>query len=126
MTAMKTDIKNRADIEKLVNAFYDKIKTDQKIGYLFNDVAKVNWEEHLPKMYAFWENILFFTGNYNGNPMVKHKDLHQKSEMNQTHFQHWNALFNETVDELFIGEKATEIKERAMNISAAMMYKTLG
>jgi hemoglobin len=34
-------------------------------------------------------------------------------------------LFNETVDALFEGEKAEEIKQRAMNISAAMMHKTL-
>ncbi|CAM3873875.1 group III truncated hemoglobin [Flavobacterium sinopsychrotolerans] len=123
---MKTDIKNRNDIEKLINAFYGKIKTDTKIGYFFTDVAKVNWEEHLPKMYDFWENIMFSKGNYTGNPMSKHKELHQKSEMKEAHFQHWNALFNETVDELFTGEKAEEIKQRAMNISGVLMYKTIG
>lgn len=122
---MKTDIKNRNDIEILVNAFYDKIKTDTKIGYLFTDVAKVNWELHLPKMYSFWENILFSTGNYNGNPMVAHMELHKKSETKKMHFDHWNNLFDETVDELFEGKKAEEIKQRALNISAAMMYKTL-
>ena len=123
---MKTDIKNRADIEKLINAFYDKIKIDSKIGYFFNDVAKVNWKIHLPRMYDFWENILFSTGDFVGNPMAKHKELHQKSTMTEAHFQHWNALFNETVDALFIGEKAEEIKQRALNIAMAMMYKTLG
>ena len=108
---MKTDIKNRNDIEKLINTFYNKIKTDTKIGYFFTDVAKVNWEEHLPKMYDFWENVMFSNGNYTGNPMTKHKELHQKSEMKEAHFQHWNALFNATVDELFTGEKAEEIKK---------------
>lgn len=122
---MKTDIKNRNDIEKLVNAFYDKVKVDETIGFLFNDVAKVNWETHLPKMYDFWENILFFTANYDGNPMARHKELHQKSTMNPTHFGHWNKLFIETVDKLFAGPKAELIKNRALNISAAMMYKTL-
>lgn len=123
---MKTDIKNRADIEKLINAFYDKIKTDSKIGYFFNNVAKVNWDKHLPRMYDFWENIMFSTGDFVGNPMAKHKELHQKSAMTEAHFQHWNALFNETVDELFTGAKAGEIKQRAANIAMAMMYKTLG
>lgn len=122
---MKTDIKNRSDIEKLVNTFYDKIQSNAEIGYFFNDVAKVNWKEHLPKMYNFWENILFSMGDYNGNPMIKHKELHEKSKMNQGLFQLWNVLFNETVDELFVGEKAEEIKRRSMNIAAAMMYKTL-
>lgn len=123
---MKTDIKNRADIETLVNAFYEKIKTDAKIGYFFNDVAKVNWEEHLPKMYDFWENILFSTANFNGNPIVKHEELHKKSKMNREHFNHWNKLFIISVDELFAGEKAEEIKQRAVNISAVMRFKALG
>ncbi len=122
---MKTDIRNRKDIEKLVNSFYNKVKTDTVIGYLFNDVAQVNWQLHLPKMYAFWENILFCTANYNGSPMVVHKELHQKSTMTQEHFQHWNELFNTTVNQLFEGPKAEEIKNRAMNISAVMMHKTL-
>lgn len=122
---MKPDIQNRQDIEVLVNACYEKVKTDAVIGYLFNDVAQVNWATHLPKMYDFWENILFFTGNYDGNPMAKHKELHQKSTMNPSHFAHWNKLFTETVDHLYEGAKAEEIKNRALNISAAMMYKTL-
>ena len=122
---MKTDIRNRKDIEKLVNAFYNKVKTDDVIGYLFTEVAKVDWEAHLPKMYNFWENILFCTANYNGNPMMKHKELHEKSPMTQEHFQHWTSLFTATVDKLFEGPKAEEIKNRAMNIASLMMYKTL-
>jgi hemoglobin len=122
---MKTDIRNRKDIEKLVNAFYEKIKSDDKIGFFFNDVAKVNWELHLPKMYDFWENILFYTANYEGNPMAKHKELHEKSTMTKAHFQHWIDLFNKTVNALFEGPKAEEMKNRAMNIATAMMYKTL-
>ena len=77
---------------------------------LFTDVAKVNWELHLPKMYNFWENILFYSANYSGSPMAVHKELHQKSTMNQEHFQNWNELFNLTVDKLFQGPKAEEIK----------------
>lgn len=122
---MKTDIRNRKDIEKLVNTFYEKVKTDAVIGFLFTEVAHVNWETHLPKMYDFWENILFYTANYEGNPMAKHKALHEKSTMTQAHFQHWIDVFNKTVDALFEGTKAEEIKNRAMNIATAMMYKTL-
>ena len=122
---MKTDIRNRKDIEKLINAFYEKVKVDEVIGYFFNDVAKVNWEIHLPKMYDFWENILFYTANFEGNPMVVHKELNEKSPMTKDHFARWNELFITTVDKLFEGKKADEIKNRALNISHAMMYKTL-
>lgn len=110
---------------QLVDSFYEKIKTDLVIGYLFNEVAQVNWEQHLPRMYDFWENVLFFTGNFDGNPMQKHKDLHQKSALTHEHFNHWNAVFSETVDALFAGEKANEIKNRAKNIAEVMMYKTI-
>ena len=122
---MKRDIKNRKDIIKLVNVFYDQVKTDTVIGFIFNDIAHTNWDLHLPRMYDFWENILFYSGNYSGSPMVVHKELHQKSPMNQQHFQHWNDLFSETVDKLFEGVKANEIKERASNIAQVIMYKTL-
>jgi hemoglobin len=120
---MKTDIKNRADIEKLVTIFYGRVMEDTAISYFFNDVTKVNWEKHLPKMCDFFENILFSSGNYDGNPMQAHEELHKKSEVRGEHFQHWNVLFDATVDELFTGEKAEEIKQRATNIAAAMMHK---
>ena len=120
---MKTDIKNRADIEKLVTVFYAKVKEDKAIGYFFNDVAKVNWENHLPKMCDFFENILLSSGNYEGNPMDAHEKLHQKNEVRGEHFQHWIVLFDATVDEFFVGAKAEEIKQRATNIAAAMMHK---
>lgn len=119
---MKTDIKNRSDIEKLVNTFYEKVQKDLVISYFFNDIAKVNWENHLPKMCDFFENILFSSGNYSGNPMQVHEELHKKSQVRAEHFQHWNTLFDATVDELFEGAKADEIKQRATNIAAAMMH----
>lgn len=122
---MKPDIANRSDIEKLVNIFYEKVKTDAKIGYLFTEVALVNWEKHLPIMYDFWENILFHTGNFDGNPMMKHRKLHEKSELSEAHFKHWIKLWQKIVDESFEGNKAEEIKIRAQNISKAMMYKVL-
>lgn len=120
---MKTDILNRNDIEQLVNVFYEKVKIDESIGYFFTEVRKVNWEKHLPIMYDFWENVIFFTGNYEGNPMIQHKRLHEKSEMTLAHFEQWILLFNETVDELFEGENARTIKQKADNIARIMHIK---
>lgn len=122
---MKKDIHNRKDIIRLVDAFYNKIKTDRVIGFLFTEIAQINWETHLPKMYDFWENVLFFTGNFDGNPMQKHKELHNKCPLSHNHFDHWNEVFRQTVDELFEGKKAEEIKERAKSISDVIMYKTI-
>ena len=120
---MKSDIANRNDIILLVNTFYEKVKKDQVIGYIFNDVAKVNWEKHLPVMYDFWENVIFFTGAYTGNPMTAHKLLNNKTPLNAAHFQEWIKLFTQTVDELFEGEKAELTKQRAISIATVMQIK---
>jgi len=122
---MKSDIKNRAYIEKIVNLFYEKVKQDESIGIFFTEIAKTNWERHLPIMYQFWENILFSTGTYDGNPMIKHKEISQLRPITMDNFQQWIHLFNETVNELFHGEKAELIKQRAQSIATVMQIKLL-
>ncbi|MFT4018452.1 MAG: group III truncated hemoglobin [Agriterribacter sp.] len=123
---MKKDIKTREDIELLVISFYDKVKADDTIGYIFNDVAKVNWEKHLPVMFDFWENILFFTGGYAGNPMMIHQHLNKMFPLTKEHFKRWEALFLQTVDGLFEGDKAELAKQRALSISTVMQIKIVG
>jgi hemoglobin len=120
---MSTDIRDRTDIQVLVDTFYEKVRADETIGYLFNEVAKVNWAQHLPRMYDFWENILFQTGGFKGNPMVAHVQLHQQSPLNAAHFDRWQQLFLATVDELFEGDKAELIKQRARSIATMMQIK---
>ncbi len=117
---MKKDIENRDDIIRLVNAFYNKVRPDPAIGYFFSEVVNVDWEKHLPVMYNFWENIIFHVGSYSGNPMKHHLSLHQKSPMKKEHFNRWIQLFNETVDELFEGEKTEQAKQRALSIATVM------
>jgi hemoglobin len=122
---MKTDIKTRKDIEHLINSFYDKVKKDEVIGFIFNDIAKVNWEKHLPVMYDFWESIVFSTGNYTRNPMLVHLQLNRLVPLTKQHFDQWLKLFTQTVDELFEGNNATLIKERALNIATIIQSKIL-
>src|SRR5690606_24649693 len=122
---MKKDIQNRKDIEVLVDNFYERVRKDEIIGYLFNEVAKTDWSHHLPKMYDFWEVILFGTGNFKGNPLLVHKELHQKSQINETHFEHWLTLFHETIDELFEGNNAEDIKSSSASIAKSLMFRVL-
>jgi hemoglobin len=117
---MKKEMENRDDVILLVNTFYDKVKPDPLIGFFFTKVVDVHWEKHLPVMYNFWENIIFHTGGYTGNPMRIHMDLHQKASMKKEHFDRWIQLFNKTVDELFEGEKAEQAKQRALSIATVM------
>jgi hemoglobin len=122
---MKKDITTRADIELLVNEFYKKIKQDPVIGFIFTDVANVNFEKHLPVMYDFFENMLFYTGSYTGNPMELHKRINRLLPLTTGHFRQWEHLFNTTVDELFAGVTAKLVKQRAMSISKVMQLKII-
>jgi hemoglobin len=117
------DISSRKEIEIIVNAFYDKVKEDVLIGTMF---SHVNWEKHLPLMYDFWDNVLFYTGNYTGNPMVKHMMAHGQNPMTSEHFDRWLTLFYTTVDERYSGNNASLLKERAKSIALIMQIKILG
>jgi hemoglobin len=120
---MKKDIESKADIPLLINTFYGKVRSNGVIGYIFNDVAKVDWELHLPIMYDFWESVLFHSGPYARNPMVVHKALHERHPLSGEHFKEWLRLFKETVDELFEGLNAELIKQRAQSIATVMQLK---
>jgi hemoglobin len=120
---MKKDIKDRADIELLVSHFYNKVKKDELIAPFFNDIIHIDWEKHIPIMCDFWENLLFFTGKYEGNPMAKHQNIHQISRLKMEHFRRWETLFSDTVHENFKGTNANKIIEKALNIGTVMQMK---
>ncbi|HLO54623.1 MAG TPA: group III truncated hemoglobin [Saprospiraceae bacterium] len=120
---MKPDISQRKDIELLINTFYEKVKTNEIIGHIFSDVAKVDWVSHMPVMYSFWASVLLDERSYDGNPMPVHIDLSKRTPMTEAAFDAWMRLFKSTTDELFEGEKADEAKFRAENIARLMMHK---
>ena len=93
----KLDIAGRAEIETLVNTFYERVRGDDLLGFIFNDVAQTNWAAHLPKMYAFWETVLFRSGGYTGNPLAAHAKLvtypGAPHALTDTHKERFNADF---------------------------------
>lgn len=111
------DIEGRAEIEQLVNRFYDRVRTDEVLSFIFDKVAQTNWETHLPKMYSFWETVLFRSGDYVGNPIAAHAKLVPLTTMGREQFDHWLALFRATVDDLFAGPKAEHIKNCAADMA---------
>ncbi len=120
---MTKDINNRKDIELLINSFYEKVRLDESLGYIFDEIAGVDWENHLPVMYDFWETTLFHTGSYKRNAMQSHVDLNKKVLLTKAHFDQWLMLFKATVDELFDGEIANNAKTRAISIATMIQIK---
>lgn len=120
---MKKDIEDKNDIVLLVNSFYNAVQENEILGFIFNDVAKINWDEHLPRMYAFWTSMLLNEHLFSGNPMEKHITLSRITSMTEIQFNEWLLLFTTTVDKLFKGEIANEAKFRAGNIARLMLLK---
>jgi hemoglobin len=116
MKEVAHDIIKRDDVKMLVDRFYDKVKADPLLGPVF---SHLNWPHHLPIMYNFWSSMLLGDQTYRGNPLQKHLPL----QIDQRHFSQWLALFKETVDEHFAGEKAEEVKMRAQSIAAIFQLK---
>ena len=120
---MKKDLENKADIEILVNSFYDKVKQDDKIGFIFNQTIGSDWSRHLPVMYDFWNMVLFSQPGYGGNPTRVHVELDKKIQLQKEHFNRWLQLWNDTVDSLFEGEHANEAKNRGMLMANLISIK---
>ncbi|MEO6151462.1 MAG: group III truncated hemoglobin [Mucilaginibacter sp.] len=109
MTTGQQDILNVDDIKELVDTFYTKVQLDPMLAPIFKARIQDNWDQHLDKMYRFWQTVLLEEYTYNGRPFPPHAQL----PIDHTHFGAWLQLFNKTVDELFTGDKATEAKWRA-------------
>ena len=117
------DLETFEDIQLLVNEFYKKIQNDDVIGFFFLKIAKVDWEKHLPKMYRFWETLLFGKASYKGNPMAVHFPINKISAMEKHHFERWLTLWTQTVKENFSGTNADLAIYKASNISNLMAFK---
>lgn len=121
---MKTDIENRDDIDYLMREFYAKAITDDAIGYIFTDVAKLDLAHHLPIIGDFWETLLFQTGDYarhGRDPLKVHRELNEKEPLRPEHFKRWLEIFAKTIDSLFSGERADFLKTRAEAIANRML-----
>jgi hemoglobin len=119
------DIRTRSDIDLLLRNFYSSVRKDPSLGYIFDDIMHVNWEEHIPIITDFWETILLDSGSYTRNAMGEHFKINQKIKLEASHFQQWLHLFDTTIDEMFAGEKASLAKKRAHSVASLMQLKIL-
>jgi len=117
------DIGSREDVTLLVMEFYKKVRQNEALGYIFDDVIRINWEHHIPILIDFWESMLLDANKYSRNAMAVHFQINEKIRLEPAHFKTWLQLFDSTVDECFSGEKAELAKTRAHSIAGVMQLK---
>ena len=122
MNQPRLDIIDSRDVARLVNVFYDRVRDDDLLGPIFDDIAHVDWATHLPRMYDFWESVLFARATFKGTPLLVHRALDRRTPLTTAAFNRWIALFQSTVDDLFSGPMAEHAKNSAARIAATMEH----
>ena len=92
---MAADICTEEDISRMVYTFYDRIRSDEILGLVF-DRHIDDWDPHLVKMVDFWSSLLRRTGRFEGAPMPKHIAL---PDLDADLFKRWLSLFAESLTE---------------------------
>lgn len=107
-------------IKQLVDRFYGNVKKDDLLGSVFNDVARVNWDEHLPRLYQFWNSIMLGTREYRGNAFAKHIELNRKFPLTKEHLTRWLTLFVNEAERCLPHDAARAIIMRAKQIATVI------
>ena len=106
---------DEAMIARLVDGFYERVRTDPLIGPVFN--ARIeDWAPHLEQMRLFWSSVALMSGAYHGRPMPKHLPL----PVDARHFDRWLELFEATARELCPPVAADHFIERARRIAESL------
>ena len=106
-----------ASLQKLVDRFYAKVRTDEQLGPVFNSVVH-DWPEHLEKLGAFWSSVMLTSGRYKGNPMVAH--TRHVSRIKPAMFARWLELWRETAEETLDEAGASAVSEKAERIAESL------
>lgn len=120
------DLDTPTEIAEMVRRFYADVAQDGLLGPMFNDVAQVDWSEHLPKLTAFWCRALLGLPGYQGNPYRAHLLVHDRQAFTAAHFEHWLTLFHETLELGWVGPNVQRARELADNVARVHSHQLLG
>lgn len=105
-------------IALLVDRFYAAIRADDMLGPIFAGRV-TDWPPHLARMNRFWRSVLHNSGEFSGNPMVKHMAI---TGLTAAHFDRWLTLFYSTLDEIESHPQATQlVANKARTIANSLL-----
>jgi hemoglobin len=122
----RRDLDSRDQIAEMVRRFYGDVAQDGVLGPMFNDVAQVDWAEHVPKLTMFWCRALLGLEGYSGNPFQQHARVHMRQPFTTSHFTRWLELFNETVTFGWVGPNADKARALAANVARVHSTQLFG
>lgn len=90
-------------IDQMVESFYAAIREDDLLAPIFAERVH-DWPAHLARMKGFWRSVLHNSGEFSGNPMLKHLAI---PGLELAHFVRWLDLFYATLRRLESHPQAT-------------------
>nr|WP_226998504.1 group III truncated hemoglobin [Tardibacter chloracetimidivorans] len=108
---------DEADLARLVDAFYARVRADAELGPIFNDAVH-DWPEHLEKLTAFWSSVMLGSGRYKGQPVPAH--MKHKHRITPELFERWLSLWKQTTDELMSPDAALALQDKAARIAESL------
>ena len=108
---------DEAGLERLVHAFYARVREDAELGPIFNG-AIADWPEHLAKLHAFWSSVMLTSGRYKGQPVPAH--VKHRESITPALFDRWLALWGETARELMTPAAAQALEAKAARIAESL------
>jgi hemoglobin len=110
----------------MVIRFYREVVFDNLLGPVFEEVAEVDWANHIPKLIDYWARVLLREPGYDGFILGPHQRVHQLEALEPAHFDRWYSLFVETVDARWSGPVAETAKRHAARTAAMLARRILG
>ncbi len=105
-------------ISEMVESFYATIRADDLLGPIFAERIS-DWSAHLDRMKQFWRSVLHNSGEFSGNPMVKHIAI---PGLEEAHFSHWLELFYANLRALDADPRAVSlVGKRARMIAESLL-----
>lgn len=111
------------EIGLLVDRFYGDIRAHPRLGPLFEERLAGKWDVHLERMNRFWRSVLLHSGEYSGQPVVKHNGL---PDLEEDDFRLWLELFESTTSTLFAPATARPITVVARRIARSLWLARFG
>ena len=108
---------DRKFIGALVRDFYVRVRSDERLGPIFEAVIRDDWEPHLEKMTDFWCAVILKNGAYSGRPVPAHLKLKQVQEED---FDIWLGHFRRTATQRCPAEVAEVFIDRAERIARSL------
>lgn len=115
--APSRDLDTPVEVAELVRRFYQDVAQDDLLGPIFEDVAQVDWSEHLPKLTAFWCRALLGIEGYAGNPFRAHGTVSAVAPFTEAHFERWLELFHDAVELGWTGPNARRALDLAHHVA---------